>query len=217
MLLCEEKVKAVPDNGISIIFDHPVLFDSDIITIIGIQPTRRSEVDRELLLEYLVRRKGDDPDRIYDVSITFQFNNEEGRYKLAKAFVDKKITNLLSFELLNEVLKSGCTARLKGKTVEVDLATIDLMKLPKVPEIKKVLGYPHLANANTVTYSYKLDLSDTAEIVIFYDHTTGGMSNVRITYFRYVFEVDFANKLAKGKLKNWRNATALGFLIAVSP
>jgi hypothetical protein len=119
--------------------------------------------------------------------------------------------------LLNQVLLSGCKAKRKGRTVEVDLSNVDLTQLPKLKEIKQILGDPHRTNFKTFIYYYKLSSSDTAEIIISYDNEADRMSSVKITYFRYVLDVNFDKQIAIVKIKSWSDTVGLGFWVAFSP
>ncbi|MCK4820503.1 hypothetical protein KA005_32360, partial [bacterium] len=212
-----KKIRLKSEKGLSVVFDQPVLFDSDIIKILGAKPTKSNTIGNELYFEYVATRKEDNARKTYDIPVTFIFSNEEGQYKLNEAQTNRNIKEFLSYELLNQVLNSGCNAKLKGETVEVNLANIDLTLLPKLKKIKELLGEPHHNNGNTYTYYYELNSSDTAKILVFYDKKRDRMSSVKIAYFRYVLDVDFDKLIAIGKVKNWYNMVALGFWVAFSP
>jgi len=215
--LCDNQIVLSLEGGISVIFSQPTLYDMDIQKILGEKPSREYVHGNYLFYEYLVTRKGDDISGIFDIPVRFQFIRENNRNRLVKANINKNIEGILSSDLLKQLFRSGCDAKLKGNTVEVDLAGVDLAKLPKIEKIKTILGKPHDNNEDKYTYYYKLNSSDTAEIIISYDDKIDRMSAVRIIYFRYVLEVDFTKHMARGKIKNLSNMVGLGFWVALSP
>jgi hypothetical protein len=215
--LCLRRIWLEQENGLSVIFDQPVLFDRDIVKIIGANPIKRDERNDELFFKYLMTRIEDNTNGRYDIPVTFHFRKKEDEYKLVKAHAGKDVKDILSYDLLNQIFLSACKAKRKGGTVIIGLANVDLSQLPKLKEIKQILGDPHRIHFDTFIYYYKLNPSDTAEIIISYDNEADRLSSVKIKYFRYLLDVNFDKKIAIAKIKNWSDMVALGFWVSFSP
>jgi hypothetical protein len=214
--LCNDEISLSLEERILVVFDQPTLYDDDIKKILGQSPSSETVVGNLLLYQYRITRKGDSSGS-YDIPVTFQFTRKDGRYRLAKAQASKNVKDFLPPELLEPLFRCGCDGKLRGNEIEIDLAGLDLTQLPKIEEIKTLLGEPHERNGNKCIYYYRLNSSDTVEIVISFHPKEEKMSTVRITYFRYVLDVDFDNRVARGRLKDISNMFALGFLITLSP
>ena len=93
----------VTEEGASIIFIKPILWNSDIIKIIGEKPTRIipefiTPQSKKLEYHYRIVREGDDPQGEYSFNTVFHFEKKENIFKLAR--VDRggprKLDSMLS-------------------------------------------------------------------------------------------------------------------------
>ena len=84
-------------------------------------------------------------------------------------------------------------------------------------KLLSLLAILSVTNFNTFIYHYKLNSSDTTDIVISYDRKTGKISSVKFTYFRYMLVVNFNKQLAIAKIRSWFDTVGLGFWLAFSP
>jgi len=216
--LCHGQVR-LEKPGATFVFDIPTLLDQDIVTLAGVQPTTtREDAASQLTLSYVGHPKGNIGMGTHALPVTFDFIKEGDKnpYKLKRAHIARHLSELLSEDLLNTVLASGCTAKLHGLALDVDLNRVSAAQLPRRAAITHILGDPQRVNGRAVTYDYVVNSSVNAEIAITYDATLDRMATVHIDYFRYALHVDFAKRLARGGLRGWRDGLALSYWLAVS-
>jgi hypothetical protein len=215
--LCDHAVRLEYPGDIVLVFDRPVLLDSDIIKIAGLRPksTFNEAADR-LTFEYVATRTPAEESGRHSLPVFLDFEGEDGKFKLKRARPSSHLKDILSAELLQEVLASGCAARLRGTVLVFDLAALTLKRLPGRETVEQILGAPSKRNGRTLAYEYVLNSSENVLIEIAYDEELDRMLAARVQYFRYVFEVDFSKLQATAKLKDWHNALALSYWVTVS-
>lgn len=200
--LCDhDQIKLEIDDAIVISFEQPKLFATDIIEMLGDEPTASYEIENGLIFKYVVTRDGSGETTAYDIPLTFHFVRNGDRHLLVKAQADKNIKEVLSSHLVTQLFKSICTSERKGYAVRFDLLGVDRHLLPDIDKIVTLLGDPHGSNkARTVlTYYYTLNSSQTAEIFIKFYESTKEMTSIRLTFFHYSLDVDLVNNTATGK------------------
>ena len=221
--LCADRIELgeVTEEGASIIFIKPILWNSDIIKIIGEKPTRIipefiTPQSKKLEYHYRIVREGDDPQGEYSFNTVFHFEKKENIFKLARVDIDKNIKDVLSVDLIKQVMRAGCEVIRKGYSIRVDLSGIDRHKLPKKDQVIAALGSSHEPNAKALVYNYKTGSSDTAEIRVSFAGEPSLMSSVEVTYFRYKLHADFVGREGKGSIRSWRHAAELSWFMALS-
>ncbi|MBW1801443.1 MAG: hypothetical protein JRJ85_12040, partial [Deltaproteobacteria bacterium] len=94
---------------------------------------------------------------------------------------------------------------------------VDVTDLPKPDDIENLLGKPHKQTKNIHTFLYEVNSTNIANIEVLYDSQKDQMMAMSLTFFRYKLDIDFEEKIARGRLKNWTDAFGLGFWVAFSP
>ena len=211
--LCHGQVR-LEKPGPTFVFDIPILLDQDIVKLAGVQPTTtREDAASQLTLSYVGHRKGNIGMGTHALPVAFEFFREGDKnpYKLKRAHIARDLSDLLSEDMLNAVLASGCTAKLHGLALDVDLSHVSAAHLPRRAAITHILGDPQRVNGRTATYGYVVNSSVNAEIAITYDATLDSMAKVHIDYFRYTLHIDFAKRVARGGLRGGRDGLALSY------
>ncbi|MFC1823927.1 hypothetical protein ACFL9T_14550 [Thermodesulfobacteriota bacterium] len=215
--LCKGDIHLSLENGISVVVNEPLLYEEDIITIMGANPERKPCGNR-LCFHYRVTKKDSNENGQYDIPLYFEFERIQGRYKLKRVYADKNIKDILSDDLVTKVFNSACFAKREDWTVKIDLSLLSMDSLPKKEDVRLILGEPAERVGKQYIYYYELQSREAAEIAIRFDDQNDRISSIRFMYFRYEIRADFnkKEKVVVGKLKNWSNLIELFFWVSIS-
>jgi hypothetical protein len=214
--LCRGQVHLSLIDGVVVSFDRPTLYDTDIVKILGEAPSGRYKRGDDLVYEYRAAKLGDSSGD-FDIPVVFTFAAHQGRNKLTEAQIDKETLGGLSHNLIEHLFRSACSAKIVGKSVQIDMTGIDAALLPDRKTVWRLMGAPNSIDDNRHLFWYILNDEQTCEIRISFDAQKGRVSAIKIIYFRYVVDLDFETQLAVGTMKSWRDYLKLGALATFSP
>ncbi len=185
-------------DGFHVLLREPVLLDDDITWLAGAEPTELKRIDDELVMTYIAQRKGDSSDEKYDLPIELRFIRLKGKYRLKEGYLGKNLTDMLTVELLTQIMQSVCKSEksLIKQKITIDIKTLDKTLLPGRQEITTILGPPNpdFGAAHTLVYDYQLKDNDAVEqkaiIEVKFDDANEKITRIKVKYLRYNLDAD---------------------------
>ncbi len=179
------------------------MLDDDITWLAGAQPSEQEMVGDYLVMTYIAERKDGPADGRYDLPIELRFVRLDGKYRLEEGALSRNITEMLTEELLIQIMQSVCKSEksLVKQQIVVDISYLDRSLLPGRADITRILGPPNPdpGVARRLIYDYQLKnrtaFDQEALIEIHLDDIDEQVNRIRMTYLRYHLDAD----LEKGK------------------
>jgi hypothetical protein len=186
-------------EGFRIILREPVMLDEDITWLAGAQPSEQELIGDDLVMIYIAERKGGPADGRHDLPIELRFVPLNGKYRLKEGALSKNITEMLTEDLLIQIMQSVCRSKksLIKQQIVIDISTLDRSLLPGKPELTRILGPPNHTPgfAHKLVYDYQLKHSTAPDketlIEIELDDADEKVDRIRIKYLRYHLDADF--------------------------
>lgn len=184
-------------ESLAVHFKKPILLESDIVLILGAEPTLREETQDRLLLTYQIEESVPEPDPDLDVHIGFDFSPADGAYRLSSILLDSNFglifnADHLDHATLHESAKTACEAVLgPGMTsFEVDISDVDLDWLPSKAEIFQLAGKPHAAGESPDNWTYRFRLKGSqnkgdVRFTVWFDEKDQAPVKLATQYARY--------------------------------
>lgn len=188
-------------EGFRIMLREPVMLDEDITWLAGAEPSEQEFIGNDLIMTYIAERKGGPADGRYDLPIELRFGRLDGKYRLKEAALGKNMTDMLTEELLTQIMQSVCRSEksLIKQQLVIDIKSLDRSLLPGRPELTRILGPPNSTPpmATKLVYDYQLKNIDTIDnetiIEIRFDDTDEKVNRIRLEYLRYNLVADLVN------------------------
>ena len=193
------------DQDARLYMHNPVLYDSDVVWLVGAPPTQSSGRGDILEMVYVVEKDERDADPKYSIPVSLRFAYSGSRYRLQEGVIHQNLTTVLSPALIANTVQHTCQSRpnLLGRSVEVDLSEVDDNDLPTRSDILDALGPPRnsFAAGRVLKYSYRLQNaepnSDRTHAVVWFGPDGNRIERLRLSYFRYELDADFVRKRAR--------------------
>ncbi len=199
--LCEFKKNFQIDTsqGFRVILQEPVMLDEDITWLAGAEPSEQELVGDQLVMTYIAERNGMPSNRQYDLPIELSFVRLAGKYRLKEGFLSKNLADVLTDELLTQIMRSVCKSEksLVKQQITIDIRTLDRTLLPDRSEISASLGpsNPDSSNDHRQIYDYQLRNHDAADkettIEIDFGDSDDKILKIKVKYLRYNLAADF--------------------------
>ncbi len=186
-------------EGFRVILREPVMLDEDITWLAGAEPSEREYVGDELVMIYLAARSVRSANRQYDIPVALRFLRMDGNYRLKEGYLSKNLADVITVELLTQLMQSVCRAEksLAKQQVTIDIKSLDRSLLPARSDIIHILGPPNLNNGDgsRLVYDYRLKNNDVVEqmaaIDIQFDGSGEKILRLKMKYLRYHLDADF--------------------------
>ncbi len=186
-------------QGFRVVLREPVMLDEDITWLAGADPSEKKFIGDELVMIYIAERIGVQSNGKYDLPIELRFVRLDGEYRLKEGYLSKNLTDMLTDELLTQIMQSICKSQksLVKQQITIDIRTLDRTLLPAKSEITGILGPPNPNSGNeySLTYDYQLKNNDAvdkvAAIEIKFDDTDERILRIKLKYLRYNLDADF--------------------------
>ncbi len=198
--LCKNKIRLSITDSIIINFENPILYPEDVQKLLGPEPSKIINEPYKKIYEYKITKTGDKTGK-FNIPILFEFIEENQDYYLVKFSAHKNLMSVLPNSLLNTLLVNFCGAKRKGRRIEVSLENISEKHLPDIQNIIKLLGNPSSLKDDNYAFKYELNNSESINIQIQMDLKDKKIKVIDITFFRYVFKLDFEKHIAVGAVK----------------
>jgi hypothetical protein len=208
------------DDGFELVFKQPTLLYKDIITLTGSNPSQIIDNEKERVVSYIFVKKSSEQTENRNVVFTYAFSAVDGEYKLTRYHIDRNITGIFTNELMMHFLKAGCSLKIKGRTGSVVFGDNVVEALPHIDTLKEILGAPETETDHSLIYYYYLKNSKTDNeyrIEVVFDKTDGQIVRVKSEYLRYELEVDFDERIAAAKVRNYMDFVWLSLHVGLSP
>lgn len=178
---------------------NPVMLDEDIIWLTGAEPSERTYIGNELVMRYIAQKRGASANGQYDIPVELRFVLVDGEYRLKAGFLSKNLTEILTEELLSQIIRSVCKSEksLVKQQISVDIGALERSLLPSKTDITAVLGPPNRDTGNNrkLAYDYRLKYNDSidnvAEMEILFDMSGERIIRLKLKYLRYNLDADF--------------------------
>ena len=187
-------------EGFRIILLEPVMLDKDITRLAGAEPSEKKIIDDELVMTYIAERKGEQTHGQYDLPIELRFVRIDEEYRLKEGYIGKNLTEMLTDELLTQIMQSICQSEksLIQQKVVIDIRALDRTLLPTKSEIIGILGPPN-PNAGIPRiqrYDYQLknhfDADKMIAIKIEFDSSGYKILRIKVKYLGYSLQADLS-------------------------
>jgi hypothetical protein len=199
--LCEFEKNFVIDtsDGFRVILREPVMLNDDITWLAGAEPSEQELAGDALVMTYIAERKGMPSKRQYDLPIELRFVRLDGKYRLKEGYLCKNLADLLTDELLSQIMQSVCKSKksLVKQQISIDIKNLDQKLLPARSKIFDILGPPNpiSPHVHRLVYDYQLknDAAPDKEtrIEIAFDDAKKKILDISVKYLRYRLNADF--------------------------
>ena len=205
----EENFQIVANEGVRLLFLHPILLDKDVIWLAGAKPSQVKTTGNDLFMRYIVVKEGAPHRAEYDIPIQLRFIQRNGAYTLKEININKSLTSVVTSKLITQCLKSVCNAEksIVGRSVTFDLKDLDRALLLTRLEVIHILGEPNRVNhdEHKISYNYKLKNNDEIEkksqIDAYFNASGSEILRVRVSSLRYHLDADFVTGKAILKVR----------------
>ena len=180
---------------------HPVLLDSDVVWLLGAEPTRREQTADGLDLVYVVEKDLPQASDEYAIPVRLRFVNRDDDWLLNAGVIDKNLGSMVTPGLIDETVAHTCDSEtsIADSNVTVDLSDLDPDAVPRRSEIEQALGEPMLRLDDDRGALYRFRLRDARPGTqksfarIWYAADGERVERVQFRYLRYELDADFVN------------------------
>jgi len=186
-------------DGISLRMRNPVLYDADVIWLLGAKPTRQTTDGDRKEMVFVVEKDIEVSDPRYAIPLRLVFARQGGRYRLSEGIIDMNLGTVITPGLIEETVAHTCDseASVLARNVTVDLSDLDPASIPRRSIIEQALGEPTrvMGAGRRVEYRYRLqgagpEVEKTyAQLWFSADGET--VERVQFRYLRYELDADF--------------------------
>jgi len=195
----EENFQIEVRPGFRVVLREPVMLDEDISWLAGAEPSEKQFVGSELVMTYIAERNRTLSLGQFDLPIELRFVLIEDEYRLKEGYLDENLADLLTVELLTQLMQSVCESEksLVKQQITIDIKALDRTLLPARSEIIRILGPPNRNSGDTyrLAYDYRLKnneaVDQVAAIDIRFDAIGESILRIKLKYLRYNLDADF--------------------------
>ena len=190
----------------AIVLKNPVLLDSDVLWMVGAEPTHRVQIDDSLLMRYEIEEDLPAPNPDNDLSIELEFNRVDDDFKLSRVVLDPRAGRFFNesflddesiLEAAQEVCDAGLAPSISG--MDIDISDEEMAMLPTRQKVIELVGPPHSLAEDKAgwTYGYRLKGNQEegrAQFTVWFD--ADGQQPIRFEsrYSRYRTVADLETK-----------------------
>ena len=190
-------------DGISLQMRNPVLYDADVIWLLGAQPTRQtSDGDRKEMV-FVVEKDIEVSDPGYAIPLRLVFTRQGGRYRLSEGIIDMNLGTVITPGLIEETVAHTCDSETSvlARNVTVDLSDLDPASIPRRSVIEQALGEPTRnigvgpGPGHRVEYRYRLQGAgpevEKTTVQLWFAADGETVDRIQFRYLRYELDADF--------------------------
>lgn len=178
---------------------NPVLLDSDVVWLLGAEPTHRQSSGDALELVYVVEKDTPQISDEYAIPVRLHFSRDDGEFLLNAGVIDKNLGSMVTPGLIDETVAHTCDSRtsVADSNVTVDLSDLPPEAVPRRSEIEAALGEPlkRLDDGRGALYRFRLRGAKPGTrksfARIWYAADGEQVQRVRFRYLRYELDADF--------------------------
>ena len=193
------------DDGVTLQMHSPVLLDTDVIWLIGAEPTAWNKNGSWLEMLYVVEKDLPAPAPEYAIPLRLLFSG--GDRLLSAGTIDKNLSAMITPGLIEETVAHACSSEtsMLRKNVEFDLSDLDRADIPDRKQILDALGPPQQTQQAGRVMIYRFRLQGAAPGVekshawIWLGPGGNEVERLRFRYLRYELDADFI--AGKGSIK----------------
>ena len=186
-------------EGFRVLLREPVMLDEDITWLTGAEPSEQGFIGNELIMTYIAEKRGSQSDGQYDIPLEVRFVRIDEDYRLKEGYLSKNLTDVLTDELLTQIMQSVCRSKksLAEQSVTIDIGAINRSLLPSKSELITILGPPNRNHGNGLNlgYDYQLKNNDSIDKIaamdILFDRSGEMILRIRLKYLRYNLDANF--------------------------
>mgnify|MGYP001819884242 FL=1 len=149
----------VVDDGVTLQMHNPVLFDTDVVWLVGAKPTTWGKNGNRVEMLYVVEKDLPAPDPEYAIPLRLLFS-EGGDRLLSAGMIDKNLSAMITPGLIEETVAHACKSETSvlAKNVTFDLSELDRADIPDRGQILDALGPPQqtLKHERVMIYRFRL-------------------------------------------------------------
>ena len=187
------------DDDIELRMLNPVLLDSDVVWLLGAEPTRREQRGAELDLVYVVEKDLPVTSDEYAIPVRLRFVKDDGEFFLSAGVIDKNLGSMITPGLIDETVAHTCDSEtsIADSNVTVDLSDLDPDAVPNRADIEEALGKPmqRFDDGRGVLYRFRLrdarPGTQKSFARIWYAADGERVERVQFRYLRYELDADF--------------------------
>jgi len=176
---------------------NPVLLDSDVVWLIGAEPTREARTGLAVEMTYVVEKDLPLSSDEYAIPLHLHFTPHDGDFRLSAGVIDRNLGAMITPGLIQETVSHTCgsATSLVDRSVTVDLSGLEPADIPTRNEIIDALGAPASTSQDGREAHYRFRLRDAKPGVeksfarVRYD-TNGRVEHVVFRYLRYQLDAD---------------------------
>jgi hypothetical protein len=188
------------------------------ITLAGSGPSEVLITENRKTAKYIFMQKNSDHNG--KITLVHEYIKEGDEFKLKRYRIDPNLSKIVTEELITYALRSGCTLRIRGRTVTLEFGDDIETFLPNKVFVRQILGEPNVdKNSSFVYYYYLLNSENKYEYraEIIFDEQSSVVSGVNLDYFLYRVEIDFKGRIAVAKVKDYLGFVRLSLNVGLSP
>lgn len=186
-------------EGVTLQMHKPVLLDTDVVWLLGAEPTTRSNDSEQLEMVYIVEKDLPQPDPEYAIPLRLLFSDDDGDKRLSAGMIEKNLSTMITPGLIEETVAHACSSEtsVAKKKVEFDLSDLDRADIPKRGQILDALGPPQqtLLGGREIVYRFRLQGSgpevERSYARVWFAPDGGDVERVRFRYLRYELDANF--------------------------
>lgn len=186
-------------EGFRVLLREPVMLDKDITWLTGAEPSTRALIGNELVMTYIAAKRRSQSYGQYDIPLELRFVRIDNDYRLIEGYLSKNLTDVLTDELLTQIIQSVCRSKksLADQSVTIDIGSINRSLLPSKSELIEILGPPNRDPGDGFKLSYEYQLKNDipidkiTTIDILFDRDGEKILKIRVKYLRYHLDADF--------------------------
>jgi len=187
------------DDGVTLQMHKPVLLDTDVIWLLGAEPTDRSEGDGQLEIAYVVEKDLAESSPEYSIPLILRFSNYNGEQLLNTGTINRNLSAMITPGLIVETIAHACNSRtsILKRNVEFDLNDLDRNDIPSRTQIFDALGPPQqsLQNGHEIVYRFRLQGADPKAAKsyarVWFEPNGNTVERVRLRYLIYELDANF--------------------------
>ena len=117
---------------------HPALLDSDVVWLLGAEPTRREYQGNTLELVYVVEKDQPLASDEYAIPLRLRFRQVSGDFLLSAGVIDKNLGSVVTPGLIDETVAHTCDSQtsVANSNVTVDLSDLAPEGMPRRSDIE---------------------------------------------------------------------------------